>query len=95
MEIEGIEVSAGAAAHLALTLHRNGDERLSRRIGFAVDHLEDRLWLEPRERTSILWVLMDCPDGLGELRAALISGHIGTRELDGYRAAVAAPRDLS
>jgi hypothetical protein len=72
LRIDGIDVRDSAAAELALRLHLNGDEALAFHIGTAVDHVRPEFALGQREHACVLRALADCPDGLRDLRDALL-----------------------
>ena len=61
MLVVGVELSASAAALLALLLHRAEQEALAQRIGIAVDTDSPGVWMSAPERATILEVLHDPP----------------------------------
>ena len=71
MFIAGVEVTASAAAALALLLERARHNDLAQRIGFAVDNGRRTIGLTSAEHTQALSVLDDPPAGLALLKEAL------------------------
>jgi hypothetical protein len=71
MLVAGVQLSASAAALLALLLHRSQHAALAQRIGIAVDTNSAGVGLNDEERDVILDVLEDPPEELSELRRAL------------------------
>ena len=69
--IQDVEVTGGAAALLALLLHRGGYQALSERIGRAVDTDMHGLSLSGKERSVVLDVLVHSPVSLERLRDRL------------------------
>ena len=69
--IQDVEVTVGAAALLALLLHRGGYQPLSERIGRAVDTDMHGLSLSGEERSAVLDVLVQSPMSLDRLRDRL------------------------
>jgi hypothetical protein len=75
MTIAGIEVAAAAVAQLALLLHRAGHLSLADHVGKAVDTNQTRLRFGYHELPTVISVLEPPPDGLAELRGALLRAH--------------------
>jgi hypothetical protein len=78
MRVGEIEVSASAAARLAMRLDRAGEQGLAQHVGLAVDTGGD-VALSDADRETVLRVLAG-PGELAELRDALLSrgrdGHV-------------------
>ena len=72
MRVGESEVSASAAARLALRLDRAGEQGLAQHVGLAVDTGRD-VALSDADRETVLRVLADRPGELAELRDALLS----------------------
>ena len=75
MTIAGIEVASAAVAQLALLLHKAGHLSLAEHVGKAVDTNQRRFRFGYHELPIVLSVLEAPPDGLVELRGALLRVH--------------------
>jgi len=71
MEIAGVDVPPGTAAHLAVLLGRAGHAELAMRVGLAVDTNMTGLRLSAGERSKIRHTLVNCPTALIPLRDGL------------------------
>jgi hypothetical protein len=76
MTIAGIEVASAAVAQLALLLHQAGHLSLSEKVGIAVDTNKRSFRFGYHELPTVLSVLEAAPDGLAELREALLQVHV-------------------
>ena len=72
MTIAGIEVASAAVARLALLLHRAGHLNLAQHLGKAVDTNQRTFRFAYHDLPAVLSVLDAPPDGLAELRGALL-----------------------
>src|SRR5262245_31452781 len=72
MLVVGVELSASAAALLALLLHRAEQDALALRIGRAVDTNSRGVWLSEQEQGVVLGVRTNPPAQLAELRDTLL-----------------------
>jgi hypothetical protein len=72
MTIAEVEVASAAVAQLALLLHKAGHLSLAEHVGKAVDTNQRRLRFGYHELPTVLSVLEAPPDGLAELRGALL-----------------------
>ena len=71
--VAGVELSASAAAELALRLARANELALSAHVGRAVDHVRDHVDLGPRDLPAILSAIGDePPPSLVPLQSALL-----------------------
>jgi hypothetical protein len=75
MFLAGIPVADRLALTLASRLRIAGYKATAERIESAYDHEARMVALEIVDRDNILQVLVDCPEGLGELRAVLFKQH--------------------
>jgi hypothetical protein len=73
MRVAGVEVPAPALLEFALLLREAAYHDLARRIGAALDANLSELELTPADRAAALSVLLSPPEGLGQLRGALLS----------------------
>lgn len=69
--IAGIPIHRGDALLLVRLLGRAGALDTAHRISKALEH-DARVALQIADRDEVLGVLVDCPDGLLELRATLL-----------------------
>jgi hypothetical protein len=72
MKIAGVKVSSAAVAQLAMRLHKAGYLSLADHVGKAVDTNQKSLRFGAHELPTVLSVLEAPPDGLAELRGALM-----------------------
>jgi len=70
MKLAGTEITASAAARLAVRLEQAGELGLAHRVGIAVDTGHD-FGLNKQDRTTVLQVLADRPGEMAEIRKAL------------------------
>jgi hypothetical protein len=76
MTIAGIEVASAAVAQLALLLHKAGHLSLAEHVGRAVDTNRRSFRFGYHDLPAVLTVLQAPPDGLAELREALLQVHV-------------------
>ena len=75
MMLAGIAVADRHVIELAGMLREAGSDDTAARLESGYEHQARLLALSVDERDEILGVLVDCPDGLGELRAVLLQQH--------------------
>ena len=75
MMLAGIAVPDRRVLELARKLRDAGCGDTAARLESGYEHQAKLLALSVEERDEILGVLVDCPDGLGELRAVLLQQH--------------------
>ena len=75
MMLAGITVPDRHVIEFAQMLRAAGSDDTAARLESGYEHQAKLLALSVEERDEILGVLVDCPDGLGELRATLLQQH--------------------
>jgi hypothetical protein len=80
--LAGIPVADPLVLELARQLRDAGFDNTAERIESARDRDARIVALEITDRNNLLEVLVDCPDGLGELRATLLKEKVW-REREG------------
>ena len=75
MMLAGLSVADRHVIELAGKLRDAGCDDTAARLESGYEHQARLLALSVEERDEILAVLVDCPDGLGELRAVLVQQH--------------------
>ena len=75
MMLAGIAVADRYVLELAGALRGPGSDDTAARLEIGYEHQARLLGLSTAERDEILAVLVDCPDGLGELRSTLLQQH--------------------
>jgi hypothetical protein len=75
MMLAGIAVPDRHVIELARMLRDAGSDDTAARLESGYEHQARLLALSVEERDEILAVLVDCPDGLGELRVTLLQQH--------------------
>lgn len=85
MLVDGVELSASAAACLALLLERAHHHDLAQRVGLAVDANSAGVRIRRDEESTLLAVLEDPPAQLRELRDALLRQPRSLRGADAAR----------
>ena len=77
--LAGVEVEDWHVPGIARLLRQRGRESTAARLDDAYDRKAQVLALSLLERDHILTALIDCPDGLGELRATLLQQRLWRR----------------
>ncbi len=75
MMLAGLNVVDRYVLELARMLRKAGCDDTAARLESGYEHQAKLLALSVEERDEILGVLVDCPDGLRELRAVLLQQH--------------------
>ena len=75
MMLAGIAVADRHVIEVARMLRDAGSDDTAARLESGYEHQARLLALSVEEPDEILGVLVDCPDGLGELRAVLLQQH--------------------